>query len=97
MLQELLEEEADIENQWQKVKGIFTSTCQEVLGPKRHQRKEWISGETMRKVQERKLRKAAVNDSRTRAAKAKAQKGYTEANREVKKVQGQTSASSLTV
>ena len=85
VLQDLLEEEADIENQWQKVKGIFTSTCQEVLDPKRHQQEEWISGETMRKVQERKQRKAAVNDSRTRAAKAKAQKDYTEANREVKK------------
>ncbi|XP_076452167.1 uncharacterized protein LOC143287768 [Babylonia areolata] len=85
VLQELLEEEADIENQWQKVKEIVTSTCQEVVGPKRYQQREWISGDTLRKIQERKQKKAAVNNSRTRAAKAKAQEDFTEANREVKR------------
>ena len=72
-LQELLEEEYEvtIEDQWQKVKEILTSTCQEVVGLKKHQQKEWISTDTLRKIQERKLKKAAVNNSRTRAAKNK--------------------------
>ena len=86
VLQELIEEEeVTIDSQWQKVKGAFVSTCQEVVGPKRHQQKEWISANTLRKIQERRQKKAAVNNSRTRAAKAKAQEEFTVANREVKK------------
>ncbi|XP_076439127.1 uncharacterized protein LOC143278001 [Babylonia areolata] len=85
VLQELLEEETDIESQWQKVKETLTSTCQEVVGPKRHQQKEWISAVTLGKIEKRKQKKAAVNNSRTRAAKAKAQADFTEANREVKR------------
>ncbi|KAM9385848.1 uncharacterized protein KZ484_007427 [Pholidichthys leucotaenia] len=85
VLQELLEEEVTTENQWQKVTEILVSTCQEVVGPKRYQQKEWMSADTLRKIQERKQKKAAVNNSRTRAAKAKTQEDFTEANREVKR------------
>ena len=47
--------------------------------------KDWISVETMRKIQTRRDKKEAVNSSRTRAAKVIAQKEHTAANREVKK------------
>ena len=85
MLQELLEEETDLNKQWQNIKETWTSTCQEVVGPRTPQQKEWISVETLRKVQMRKEKKTAVNNSRTRTAKAKAQEEYAEVNREVKK------------
>ena len=49
------------------------------------QQKDWISVETMRKIQTRRDKKEAVNSSRTRAAKVTAQKEHTAANREVKK------------
>nr|KAG5689204.1 hypothetical protein BaRGS_014860 [Batillaria attramentaria] len=85
VLQELHEEVADLETRWHKVKETLKTTCQEVVGPKKHQQKEWISAETLRLTQERKQKKAEVNNSRTRAAKAKTQKDYTEANKRVKR------------
>ena len=71
---EALTEEADtLESKWMTIKETVTATCQEVLGPKKPQHKEWISAESVRKIQQRKGKKAAVNNSRTRAEKAKAQ------------------------
>ena len=84
-LQVILDEEnMDIDTQWQHIKEMWTSTCSEVLGKKKYQQKDWISAETVNKVQVRKEKKGAVNNSRTRAAKAAAQEEYTEANRAVK-------------
>ena len=71
-LQELMEEET-IDVRWQRVKGAVTSTCSEVLSPRNPNHKGWISTGTLKKIEERKAKKAAVNNSRTRAAKAKVQ------------------------
>ena len=85
-LQDLLkEQETTLEDNWKGIKEALTSTCQEVLGPKKHHHKEWISMGTLDKIQERKNKKLAINNSRTRAEKVKAQADYAEANREVKK------------
>ncbi|VDO57054.1 unnamed protein product [Schistosoma margrebowiei] len=84
-LQDLLkEEETSMEDKWKGIKEALTSTCQEVLGLKKHHHKEWISTETLDKIKERKNKKAAINSSRTRAEKVKAQAEYTEANKQVK-------------
>lgn len=86
ILQELDEEEDNsVLNRWQKAKEALRSTCQEVFGPKKKQQKEWMTTETLTKIEDRKKKKAAVNNSKTRAAKAKAQEEYTEAHRRVKK------------
>ncbi|VDP80315.1 unnamed protein product, partial [Schistosoma curassoni] len=46
-LQDLLkEEETTMEDNWKDIKEALTSTCQEVLGLKKHHHKEWISIET---------------------------------------------------
>ena len=78
-------EEETIDERWQKVKGAVTSTCNEVLGPRTSKHKGWISIETLKKIEERKAKKAAVNNSRTRTAKAKAQEEYKGMNRSVKR------------
>ena len=84
-LKDLLDEgNMDIDTQWQQIKEMWTSTCSEVLGKKKYQQKDWISADTLNKVQVRKEKKGAINNSRTRAAKATAQEEYTEANRAVK-------------
>ncbi|VDP22046.1 unnamed protein product [Schistosoma margrebowiei] len=57
----------------------------EVLGHKEHHHKEWITIDTLDKIQERRNKKAAINASRTRAEKAKAQAEYTEVNKQVKR------------
>ncbi|VDP59738.1 unnamed protein product, partial [Schistosoma curassoni] len=70
---------------WKGIKEAITSTCHEVLGHKKHHDKEWITVDTLDKIQERRNKKAAINTSRTRAEKAKAQSEYTEVNKQVKR------------
>ncbi len=87
VLQELHEEEerSSIQANWQIIKETLRTVCQEVVGTKKHHHKEWITADTLGKIEERKQKKRAINNSRTRAAKAKAQVEYTEAHRAVKK------------
>ena len=85
VLQDLLEEgNMDIDTQWQQIKEIWTSTCSEVLEKKKYQQKDWISADTVNKVQVGKEKKGAINNRRTRATKATAHEEYIEANRAVK-------------
>ncbi|VDO89079.1 unnamed protein product [Schistosoma margrebowiei] len=85
-LQDLLEEEeTTMEDNWEGVKEALTSTCQEVLGLKKHHHKGWISIETLNKSKERKNKKTAINNSRTRAEEVQAQAEYIESNKQVKK------------
>ena len=86
VLQELYDEDegVDVNSQWSHIKDAVNTTCEEIIGRRKPQQKDWISVETMRKIQTRRD-KEAVNSSRTRAAKVIAQKEHTAANREVKK------------
>ena len=74
----------DIDTQWQQMEEMWTSICSENLGKKKYQQKDWISADTVNKMQLRKEKIGAIKNSRTRAAKTIAQKEYTEANRAVK-------------
>ncbi|VDO77863.1 unnamed protein product [Schistosoma margrebowiei] len=86
VLQDLLkEEETTMEDNWKGVKEALTSTCQEILDLKKHHHQGWISIETLNKIKERKNKKVAINNSRTRAEKVQAQAEYTEANKQVKR------------
>ncbi|VDP70623.1 unnamed protein product [Schistosoma curassoni] len=71
-----------MENNWKRIKEAITSTCHEVLGHKKHHHKEWITVDTLDKIQEKRNREAAINTSRTRAEKAKSQAEYTEVNKQ---------------
>ncbi|VDO61652.1 unnamed protein product [Schistosoma margrebowiei] len=81
----LNEEETTMEDNWKSIKEALTSTCQEVLGLKKRHHKEWISIETLDKIKERKNKKAAINNSRTRTEKVQAQAECTKANKQAKK------------
>ena len=78
-------EEEIIDVRWQRVKGAVIPTCSEVLGARNPNHKGWISTGTLKKIEERKAKRAAVNNSRTRAAKAKAQEEYKGVTRSVKR------------
>ncbi|VDO85226.1 unnamed protein product [Schistosoma curassoni] len=54
-----------MEENWKGIKEALTSTCQEVLGLKKHHHKEWISVETLDRIKERKNKKTEINNSRT--------------------------------
>nr|KAG5701649.1 hypothetical protein BaRGS_019338 [Batillaria attramentaria] len=75
----------NIETQWEHSKKLWHDTRKEVLGKKKTQHKEWISADTIQKLEARKEKKSVLNTSRTRRAKAKAQEEYTVADREVKR------------
>ncbi|VDO59702.1 unnamed protein product [Schistosoma margrebowiei] len=74
-----------VESNWKGIKEAITSICHEVLGHKKQHHKEWITVDTLGKIQERRNKKAAVNTSRTRAEKTKAQAEYTVVNKQVKR------------
>ena len=86
VLQEIIdEEEATIDKEWRIVETTIKTVCQEVLGPQKRNHKEWISTVSLKKIEQRREMKAVLNNSRTRAEKAKAQEQYTQANKSVKK------------
>jgi hypothetical protein len=58
---QILEELDNIEDQWSQIKDMINNTCEETLGRKPYTQKEWITSETLRKVQERKQKKGASN------------------------------------
>ncbi|VDP03466.1 unnamed protein product, partial [Schistosoma margrebowiei] len=69
-------ERTAVESNWKVIKEVITSTCHEVLGHKKHHHKEWITVDTLDKIQERMNKNAAINNGRTRAEKAKAHTEY---------------------
>ncbi|VDP26421.1 unnamed protein product [Schistosoma curassoni] len=73
-----------MEDNWIGIEEALTSSCQGVLGRKNHHHKEQISIETLDRFKERKNKKTAINNSRTRAEKVKVQTEYIEANKQVK-------------
>ena len=75
----------DMETYWSQVKDSFISTCKEVLGEKDYKHKDWISQESLNRLSERREKKAAVNNSRTRNEKEAAQREYCDAAKEVKR------------
>ena len=74
-----------MEGMWEDTKNLWLYTCEEVLGRKKTQHKDWISADTLQRLEERKTEKAQLNMGRTRAAKARAQEEYSAADKEVKR------------
>lgn len=86
VLQQLYDDEnAQLEEKWQQTKKVWTETCEETVGRKTTQHKDWMTAETLHKIQERKTKKAILNTCRTRASKAAAQQQYTRAHKEVRR------------
>ena len=64
ILQELHEDDEglDINSQWKDIKEAVNYACEEVMGRRKPEQKEWLSAKTYRKIQERKTKKAAINN-----------------------------------
>ena len=77
VLQQLYDDEnIQLEKKWKQTKKMWTETCEETVDRKRAQQKDWMSAETLRKIQERRKKEAILNTCRTRASKAEAQQQY---------------------
>ena len=84
-LQKLMEgDETDIATQWEHCKKLWQDTCEEVLGKKKTQHKEWISADTIHKLETRRERKTAEQQL-NKSSHSKAQEEYTASDREVKR------------
>ena len=85
--QVLCEEETEdsMESQWSKMKEVWKTSCEEVLGRREHQNKEWISEGTLDKIKERRKAKASLMASKTRTGKQAAQEKYGEIDRDIKR------------
>lgn len=78
-------EGGSVEEQWTAIKNAFIETSANNLGELRTQRKEWITDETWRKIEERREAKAAIERARTRAAKYESRQRYSALEKEVKR------------
>ena len=59
------EEHRTIEHHWQQVKEAFTGACEAAVGLKKRTHQEWLSPETLSKIEERKKLKNVLNNSKT--------------------------------
>ncbi|VDP48955.1 unnamed protein product [Schistosoma mattheei] len=83
-LDQALKEETTKEDNWKRIKQALTSTGQNGPGRGKHRHKKFISMETLNKIQERRNKKTAIKNSRTRTEEIKAQAKYPGANKQVK-------------
>ena len=79
------EPELDIEQEWSKIREMYSSTCEEVLGRAKRERKAWMSENTWRLVEERRVLKVKLEAAKARQQKLAAVGRYNEKNHEVKR------------
>ena len=79
------EQELDIVQEWSKISEMYSSTCEEVLGRAKRERKAWMSENTWRLVKERRVLKAKLEAAKTRQQKLAAVGRCNEKNHEVKR------------
>ena len=87
VLADLVDEDQQqcIEDLWRERKQVWLDTSKVTLGPQQNQHKEWITTETLSKIETRRKLKDKINSSRTRAARREAQRQYNKTNQEVRK------------
>lgn len=66
-------------------KNVYIETSEEIMGFRENQQKEWISEETWKETERRKLSKENVNRSKIRQQKVSTKTQYSEINKRVKK------------
>ena len=78
-------EDIDTETRWKAIKNVYIETSEKTLGFRENQQKEWISEETWKEIETRKVKKENVNRSKTRQQKISAQTQCSEINKRVKR------------
>ena len=78
------EDGRDVNEDWYDIRDAYIETCEEVLGKVERNRKEWITDDTWRKIEERRQLKVDVDKARTRLEKRNAMQQYRIKGRQVK-------------
>lgn len=87
-LQEVQENEVpdeSVEEEWTKIKDLYNSVSESVLGFKDRQKKDWMTEDTWELIGRRKKMKARLNASKTRQQKAQTQIEYEAIDKLVKR------------
>ena len=78
------EDGRDVNEDWNNIRDVYIETCEEVLGKVERNRKEWLTDDTWRKIEERRQLKVEVDRARTRLQKRNAMQQYRIKGRQVK-------------
>ncbi len=78
------EDDQDVDRMWQHCKSIFADTCKEVLGYRETTRKEWISEDTWKGIEVRRVAKQKLNRETCMEKKGELQRVYKCKRREVR-------------
>lgn len=70
---------------WKVMKQAYVETCDKFLGKASFKRKNWITSDTWKKMDERRELKEKLNQALTRQQKRQTQREYSEKDREVKR------------
>lgn len=70
--------EVSLEQEWETIKSEHLETCKEVFGKMQRHRKQWITEETWRTIEERRTAKEEVSKAKTRLQKQRAIAHYNE-------------------
>ena len=65
---------------------VLTDASDKVLGYKKYKKEEWITGDTWKKIDERKERKKKLNQAKSQRLKDRLQTAYSEQDKEVKRM-----------
>jgi hypothetical protein len=74
-------EDTGIEEGWKTIKNEYIETSEKILGFRGNRQKEWISEETWKETERRKVAKENVNRRKTRQQKVSTQTQYSEITR----------------
>ncbi|RUS80508.1 hypothetical protein EGW08_011729 [Elysia chlorotica] len=74
-----------VENHWQEIKKTWNTACQQVLGKRTRELKEWISADSWNLIKERKEAKQKINHTQDQVRKEELQGQYRELNQKVKR------------
>jgi len=77
--------EESVEETWRGLRDTWKATCNEVLGKKTRQHKEWLSANTWTLIKERKQLKNDINQTQDLQQKQDLQAQYWKLNRQVTK------------
>ena len=78
------EDVEDIEEKWGQFKEVYNESAKKVLGEKRRMKSDWISGETYKKIEERRRLKEKIGCTRSSRLKERATAAYVVKDKEVK-------------
>ena len=87
LLENLITEDIDtipVNDEWQQIHKIYTDASEKVLGFKRQVHKDWITPETWKLIDERKVVNNKICQTHSERIKEKLRTKYTECNKKVK-------------